>query len=507
MRFRHCAATVIQFSESECQLQVIDELSKSANFAAHSLRRMEKQITMNWLVKANVCPGLFYGTHAQDGFLIRIRTPGGLINSKQGKLLGDLLTEWGGTLQVTNRANLQIRGVQKPPTSAVFEMLQKLNLAAQNPHIDHLRNIMGSPTAGIDSQELIDTRPLIKALDNLIQNHPLIGELSPKFSIGVDGGGTVGIGIRSPVAWEHRYNEIQLNAISVDDGNNSINFQLAIAGDKKLYNTQLVITPEQCLSVVATLINVYGEYVRNNPLDTGKKPRMKQLIDHLGLDTYIQQVNSQLTQPLPILSAEPTPSQPYHHLGIYPQKNAELCYIGISLHLGQINAQQWLGLVELSETFGNAELRLTPWQTIIMPDIPHQQISQLLPKLSLLGFAEIESNQVAIAACGGKPGCAASLTHTQTHASQLAEYLHQRLNLDTPINIHVTGCPKFCAQPSPAEITLLGHTINQNGKTIEGYQVYLGDGEQSLKQKIFEGVFTEIPEFLANFLTQNRPLN
>ncbi|MGL5132002.1 MAG: precorrin-3B synthase, partial [Planktothrix sp.] len=290
---------------------------------------------MNWLVKSNVCPGLFYGTPAQDGFLIRIRTPGGWLNTQQGKLIAQLLQEWGSeTLQVTNRGNLQIRAVQTSPSLEVFQTLQNIGLAASDPRIDHLRNIMASPTAGIDSQELIDTRPLVEKLDNFIQNHPSIIELSPKFSIGIDGGGKVGIGTRSPIAWEHRYNEIQLSAIAIVNPINSTSdlyFQLALGGDKNLYPTPILIKPENCLAVVAALVKVYIDYVQQNPSPTGKKLRMKHLLKDWGVEKYIQAVNNNLEHPLTVISdaektvlktLNPLPSQPYAHLGIHPQKQA-----------------------------------------------------------------------------------------------------------------------------------------------------------------------------------------
>jgi ferredoxin-nitrite reductase len=121
-------------------------------------------------------------------------------------------------------------------------------LAAQNPSLDHLRNLMTSPTAGIDSQELIDTRPFVPALDNLIQSYPELAGLPAKFSIGIDGGGVVGIGTRPEMSWEHRYNEIQLAAVLMEpQGNRStdlatdVYFRLALGGDK-LWDTQVLIS-------------------------------------------------------------------------------------------------------------------------------------------------------------------------------------------------------------------------------------------------------------------------
>lgn len=471
---------------------------------------------MNWLVKTKVCPGLFYGTPAQDGFLIRIRTPGGWLNAQQGRLITQLLKAWESeTLQVTNRGNLQIRAVQTSPSLDVFQTLQNLGLAAFDPRIDHLRNIMASPTAGIDPQELIDTRPWVQKLDNFIQNHPSILELSPKFSIGIDGGGKVGIGTRSPLAWEHRYNEIQLSAVAIDSihSTSNIYFQLALGGDKTLYPTSVFIKPENCLAVVESLVNIYIDYVQKNPSPTGKKPRMKHLLKDWGVEKYIQLVNANLEHPLTLIfDAEKTvlttlnssPSQPYAHLGIHPQKQTGLSYLGLSLKLGKLSADQLLKLVEISETLGSGQLCLTPWQTILIPDIPNQKIPELFPQLAPFGLSN-SLVDAAIVACAGKPGCAAAATETQIHALILGDYLKEQLSLNSPVNIHLTGCDKLCAQPSPAEITLLGTTIEQNGKKVEGYQVYIGKGQVSLNHQVGEGKLVDILPLIKKICDQTQP--
>lgn len=464
---------------------------------------------MAWLMEPNRCPGLFYGTPAQDGFLIRIRTPGGLLNFQQGQAIATLVEQWGSAaIQVTNRANLQIRSVHIAPTADVFQILQTLGLAAQNPSIDHLRNVMTSPTAGIDSQELIDTRPLVQALDAYIQSHPELAGLSAKFSIGIDGGGAVGIGTRSEIPWEHRYNEIQLSAVSLP-GN--IYFQLALGGDKQLRNTQVLIHPDQCVSVVAALARVYLDYVNQSPR-LQKKPRMKHLLQDWGIERYLQQVNQHLTCPLRPVTACPTPfpTQRYAHLGVHPQRQPGLSYIGIHLSLGQLTTTQLRELLQLSKTFGSSDLRLTPWQTILLPDIPNQQVTEVLQHLSSLGLS-VSDNRVtaAIVACGGKPGCAASKTQTQTHAIALIKFLNQHLTLESPVNIHLTGCPKSCAQPSPAEITLLGTTTEQSGETVEGYQIYVstnryscGDSKQAaIQHHIGEAMVAELPSRIEKLLT------
>lgn len=454
---------------------------------------------MNWRTEANVCPGLFYCTPAQDGFLIRIRTPGGLLNHQQGQAIAVIAGQWGSeAIQITNRANLQLRSVPTAPTAEVFQTLQTLGLAAQNPSLDHLRNVMTSPTTGIDPQELIDTHPLVQALDDYIQSHPELAGLPAKFSIGIDGGGAVGIGTRSAFSWEHRYNEIQLSAVLVErhlveshreyssDLRAGVYFRLALGMDKQLCDTKVFIQPDECVPVVAALARVYRDYV-NQTAQAQKKPRMKHLLQDWGVERYLQQVNRHLPHPLRRVTngSMPPPTRRYGHLGVHPQRQIGLSYIGISLRLGQLTATQLRRLVQLSESFGSSHLRLTPWQAVILPDIPNERIPDVLQNLSSLGlFGSDNWVDTAIVSCAGKPGCAAAATQTQTHAIALADYLSQRLTFDEPINIHLTGCAKFCAQPSPAEITLLGTAIAQPGEIVEGYHLYTGDAQQSLKYRL-----------------------
>jgi ferredoxin-nitrite reductase len=464
---------------------------------------------VNWLAEPNSCPGLFYGTPAQDGFLIRIRTPGGLLNWQQGRAIATLIA--GGsseTVQVTNRANLQIRSIHSP-TPDVFQTLQDLGLAAQNPSVDHLRNVMTSPTAGIDPLELIDTRPLVRELDSYIQSHPELAGLPAKFSVGIDGGGAVGIGTRSLVLWEHRYNEIQLSAVWVDhpvtdsiDLPTGVYFRLTLGVGKQLCHTQVLIEPDDCVSVVGAIAAAYLDYVNQAP-QSPKKPRMKQLLQDWGVAHYLQRVNGYLPRPLRQVTNCPMlfPTKPYGHLGIHPQPQPELSYIGINLPLGQLTAAQLLGLGQLSETFGSGDLRLTPWQTVLLPNIPTERLPDLLQNLSSLGWsASSDRPDTAIVACAGKPGCAASATHTQTDAIALIHHLNQRLKLECPVNIHLTGCKKSCAQPSPAEITLLGTTFEHAGAIAEGYHVYIGDDQQSLKYHLGDAIASDMPSLIEQLL-------
>lgn len=454
---------------------------------------------MTWLFEPDTCPGLFYGTSAQDGFLIRLRTPGGLINLSQGEAITQLFEELDiSTIQVTNRANFQIRGLKKAPSTETFQTLSKLGLTGENPRLDHLRNVMSSPTVGIDPRELINTHPFVSAILNYIENHPELIQLSPKFSIGIDGGGQVGIGTRSSLGAEHRYNEIQFSAVN---DNGQIFFHLALGGDKKLWDTEILVEPKDCISVLDALIKVYLDYVISN--SRAKKLRLKHLLQDWGLTKYLNQVQDHLTFPLTQAKITFPSTLPYTHLGIHSQKQEGLSYIGLSLILGHLTVNQWGSLVDLSRRFGNEEIRLTPWQSLLLPNIPTAKVKEIIPLLENLGLSPfVNQPQGGVVACAGKPFCGSAITQTQLHARTLIQYLQERVKLDYPVNIHLTGCPKSCAQPSPAEITLLGTMIENEGKSMEGYKIYLGNGQESLKYQVGEYSFVDVPQIIENLLKE-----
>ncbi|MFK0732245.1 MAG: hypothetical protein ACIWVG_13960, partial [Gloeotrichia echinulata HAB0833] len=236
----------------------------------------------------SACPGLFYATPAQDGILSRIRIPGGMINSKQCSAIANIADEFsGGYIDITNRANLQLREIRTLMNAEVLKRLQDLGLGSRNTIVDHIRNIMTSPTAGIDSQELIDTRPFVRSWDNYIVAHPELSGLSAKFSVCFDGGGRVSVG--------DRLNDIAFVAVLVDG---SVFFRLYLSvGAKGEPPTDMgiLLAPEECLPVLAALADVY---LKHNDPSRKRKLRLQELLHNIGCENYLQEVQQHLPFPL-----------------------------------------------------------------------------------------------------------------------------------------------------------------------------------------------------------------
>jgi ferredoxin-nitrite reductase len=423
----------------------------------------------------DACPGLFYPTFAKDGRLIRIRTPGGWLSSHQARVLAALGDRFNQPLQVTNRANLQMRGLPSEIPIEVLQQLQDSGLAARSSAVDHLRNIMASPTAGIDAAQLIDTTPFIKELDEYLSSHLELAELSAKFSVGFDGGERVMIA---------HHNDILLKAIDQN------HFSLHLVGVPVG-----VIKAEDCIATIASLAAVYLKASQNHK--GNRKLRLKQLIQNIGIPELSDRARI-LTQSPPILGdlgggSAPTPTA---HIGTHPQLQPDLSYIGITLPLGRLEPAQLNALADLADRHGDSTLRLTPWQNLLIPHIPHTVLPQVQQRIKSLHLhhspLHIHSSLIA---CAGIT-CVSSATDTQTDALKLAEYLECHITLDLPITIHFSGCSKSCAYHGTSDLTLVG-AVTDDRPT---YQLFVGAIDPPFGQMLFTVLPQDLPSTILQML-------
>ncbi|HEY9884868.1 MAG TPA: precorrin-3B synthase, partial [Thermosynechococcaceae cyanobacterium] len=444
------------------------------------------------------CPGLFQPSAAQDGLLLRLRIPGGLLTVRQCEAIADLADQFGGGyIEVTNRANVQIRELQAGITTEMLERLQNLELAAPIAAVDSLRNIMCSPTAGIDRQQLLDTRPFAIAWNRYLTTRPDFAVLSPKFSVCFDGGEAVSV--------RDRPNDISLVAVQIGE---AVWFRLYLnLGDRGAApcDVGVLVKPDESLQVLTAIAEIYRDYT--SAIDTTKrrKPRLRELLHDCGVEKFLQEVARHL--PFPLQRSEGTDNvsliNGYQHLAIHSQQQPGLSYIGIILPLGRLETQQLRGLATLAAHYGSGILRLTPWQNVLLSDLQTSHITVVQQKIEQLGLHTSATHpHSAIVACSGTTGCKSSATNTQADALALATYLEQHIALDCPINIHFSGCEKSCAQHHASDIALLG--VTQNGH--EAYHVYVGedaseeDGANFGRSLYQNYSFTQLPGLIEQML-------
>ncbi|WP_263384370.1 NirA family protein [Granulicella arctica] len=447
--------------------------------------------------------GLFYVAPAQDSFMLRLRVPSAVMTAAQMRGLAQMAADWGsGRTDITTRANLQIREFQPRDIVRVLNKVQALGMSSRGSGADNIRNITASPITGLDPHELLDARPYADALAHYILNSRDLFGLPRKFNVAFDSGGAISVVADT--------NDIGFIAVRIAEGSSAppgIYFRIVLCGitghRQFASDCGVILQPHEAVAVAAAMIRVFAE---NGDRTDRKKARLKYLVDRWGVDKFLEETEKRLAFPLlRIPESACVPRNPIDragHIGIHPQAQDGLSYIGVSVPVGQLPVAQMIAVAEIAERFGSGELRLTVWQNLIIPNIPADRLEEAQQALLAAGLnftaGAVLSGTVA---CTGNKGCRFAATDTKTHAVALAKHLDERFSLTQPVNLHVTGCPHSCAQHYIGDIGLLGVKIGGE----EGYQVSLGGGsdqDQGLARELIPAIrFTELPPIMERLFT------
>jgi ferredoxin-nitrite reductase len=422
--------------------------------------------------------GLFHVAPAQNSFMCRLRFHGGLTNSHQLRGLADLAEQFaGGYADVTTRANFQLREITPENSIEIVNGLLDLGIINRGSGADNIRNVTGSPTAGIDPQEFIDTRPLTKAMHYYILQHPEMYGLPRKFNIAFDGGGII-----SALADTNDIGFMAVRYAGDAELPAGIYFRLELGGitghGDFARDCGVLLKPEECVPVAAAIIKVFIEH---GDRTDRKKARLKYVLDRFGLDKYLELTETVWGKKflrIPLERCEvrrPVNSQA--HIGFHKQKQSDRYYVGVGLPVGRLRADQLRDLAAIAERYGSGTIRLTVWQNLLVSDIPFSHIPAVKRAIEEAGLAwSVSPIRSGLIACTGNAGCKFAAANTKVHALKIADYLEARLSLEQSVNIHLTGCHHSCAQHYIGDIGLLGTKVSVGNDLVEGYDIYVGGG-------------------------------
>lgn len=446
--------------------------------------------------------GLFYLTPVKEAFMARLRIPGGQLRTFQLRELANIAKEiTTGYVQITTRANLQMRLILPKDTPTFVQRIQHVGLHTRGAGADNIRNLTANPTAGIDPHELIDVMPLCQEMGQIIINDRAFYDLPRKFNIAYDGGGLIGT--------VEDTNDIGCKAVKVGD---EVFFRIALGGatGHKAFARDLgvLVKPSELNRVIAAVVRVY---IANGNRTDRKKARLKHLLEKWTLDQYLAETEKVLGFSLQRAPLDPAaityPSQtlPHSHVGVYSQKQAGLNYVGVAVPVGHMNPKQMLRVAEIADLYGSGEIRLTVWQNFIIPNVPDHFVATAKKALRKIGFDTEQSNlRSGLIACTGNSYCKFAQADTKGHALKLADWLDKRIKLDRPVNIHVTGCPNSCAQHYMGDIGLLGTKVKVAGESQDGYHIFVGGGfgaNQAVGRQVFNGIaFDSLPPLIEKML-------
>ena len=478
--------------------------------------------------------GLFFLTPIKEAFMARLRIPGGVLKSYQIRELAHMAQQLtSGYVQVTTRANLQMRLIQPKDAPEFLRRVQAIGLHTRGAGADNIRNLTMNPTAGIDPVELIDVQPFVQDLAQIIINDRAFYDLPRKFNIAYNGGGLIGsvedtndIGVKAVLVGQA--SSLSSGASEVAGGaktsssfgedrrdacpTTEVMFRIALGGatGHKSFARDLgvVVPPTEINKVVAAVVRVYIEHgCRTNR----KRARLKHLLETMSFDDYLALVEKKLGTTLRRAPYDVTQMRwasqdlAHSHVGDYPQKQKGFSYVGATCPVGHITPKQMLRVAELAELYGNGEIRLTVWQNFIIPNVPDAFVPTLKKALDKAGLPTKQSHLASgVIACTGNSYCKFAQSNTKGHALEVIKQLEKKLELDQPVNIHVTGCPNSCAQHYMGDIGCLGTKAKIGGESVDAYHIFVGGGfgkNQAVGRQVFSGVTaSELPGTIEKML-------
>ncbi len=425
--------------------------------------------------------GFFNVEPNSSGYMIRLRLPGCHLRGDQMVALADIAEKYaGGYSHVTTRGNLQLREIAPKDVLNVYFALRDAGLSCHATGADSARNLTASPTAGFDVQEIIDLSPYCQRLAQRINATRELQAIPRKFNISFDNGGTL--------SCVSDTNDISFQAVTVRDGiEPGVYCRILLGGitghQDFARDTGVLCHPKDTVNVGHAMLRVFVEH---GDRTNRKRARLKYLLDREGFDWFIartQDVLAEIAPNVTLIRQNADHDAPRGsvdrtgHIGVHPQSETGLNYIGIAQDVGHLTVAQMKRIGEVAQQYGKNDVRLTVWQNTLIPHVPNSDIEAATAALAEQNLGHSATSFAAGAvACTGKAGCKLGLAFTKQNATSIVRHLESKFELDSPINIHLTGCPNSCAQHYIGDIGLVG-TATPDGS--EGYHIVLGGGNDN----------------------------
>jgi ferredoxin-nitrite reductase len=467
-----------------CGLDLEQRLQELAAAGWETLDEATLTIHLKWL-------GIFFRPVTPGRFMVRLRLPNGLITADQLALLADVVDRCGeeGSADITTRQNLQLRGLLLEDMGPLLLDLHRVGLTSRQSGHDNPRNVTGNPLAGIDPEEIIDTRPLVEAIQAALLGPEGPRNLPRKFNVAV-GGAPDSFLLHNDLAF--------LPALHGGE----LGFTVMVGGFFSGQRNALAIPLGLWLppsAVPGFTLALVRHFERHGDRAVRSRTRLMYLIEALGLETYRQEV---ITAHRDLRGSDEANLLQIHdgsHLvnraprdvcGFHRQKQEGLCWAGLNVPMGRLDAAAMADLAHLACTWGDGELRLTESQNVVISGVADAHRDALAAELATpqrhrafrLNPGPLLAEAVS---CTGSRFCSFALIPTKTTALAVVEELERRLDLPHPVRTHWTGCPNACGQPYMGQIGLMGAKARQAGQMVEAAKVFL-DGAMDSRPRLAE---------------------
>jgi ferredoxin-nitrite reductase len=469
------------------------EIDRFAQIGWEAIDDDDLQHRLKWL-------GIFFRKSTPGRFMVRMRIPNGLLNSDQMRVLASVVEKCGehGVADITTRQNIQIRGVAIEDVPEMFAKFKSVGLTSVQSAMDNIRNITGSPVAGIDANELYDTRELAIQVQNLLTNNgegnPAFTNLPRKFNIAIAG-------------CRDNSTHAEINDLAfvpafkqesdLENAQSQFGFNVLVGGffsAKRIAAAiplNVWVPPSDVVALCEAVLIVFRD---NGLRENRAKARLMFLIDEWGIERFREAVEQQMGKSLAIAALKDEIEwEKRDHIGVHKQQQEGLNYVGLQIPVGRMYASDMYELARVADIYGRGDMRLTVEQNLLITHVSDEQVPALLQDPLLQKFpAEPENLMRGLVSCTGNQFCPVAIVETKNRSLELTKQLTEDYHFPKVVRIHWSGCPNSCAQPQVADIGFTGCKTRKNGKVVDGVDIYMG-GTVGKDAHLGECVMEKVP--------------
>jgi sulfite reductase (ferredoxin) len=403
-------------------------------------------------------------------FMLRVRVDGGSLSLAQLRVIADISREFGrDSADITDRQNIQLHWIRVEDMPEIWRRLEAVGLETTEACGDCPRVVLGSPVAGVSTDEVVDPTPAIDEITKRYIGDPRYSNLPRKF--------------KTSMSWlvDTPYQVNDIAFLGVVHPQHGPGFDLWVGGglstNPRLAERLGVWVPlEEIPDVWEGVVGIFRDYGYRR-LRT--RARLKFLLADWGVAKFREVLEKEyLGRALIDGPAPELPEKPIDHIGVHKQVDGRN-YVGAAPVVGRSSGTQLGKVADLAEASGSDRVRLTPYQKLLVLDVADDQVERLVSGLREIGLeARPSAWRRGTMACTGIEYCKLAIVETKARGEELVARLEERLkDFDADISIHINGCPNACARTQVADIGLKGMLVmNSHGEQVEGFQVHLGGG-------------------------------
>ena len=442
--------------------------------------------------------GLLHRAKRSPGrFMMRLRVLNGIVTSEQMRFYANSVEPFGpelGVIDITTRQNIQLRGLTLDAGLDVIDGLHALNQTCIQTGFDNIRNMVGNPLAGIDENEMVDTRAFCNMLNDLVtidettgqRGNPEYCNLPRKFNICVSGN-------RDDYAHTHINDIGYVPAVHAQTG--EMGFNVVFGGYMSIKRVAESISADMWIPATLEATRAVAKATLRIFRDEGdrsdrQKARLMWVIEKYGVEEWrkvlLAEIDSLGIEGMRVEHEQPKSTEPYTRrelLGVHVQPDGNY-RVGVHVPTGRLSVAEARQIADLADRYSGGEIRLTVEQNFLLPHVPESQLSALLaePALAADTRLTVESGQIIghTVSCTGSQFCGLAMIETKAPAERVAKKLDALIHMERPLRIHWTGCPNSCAQVQVADIGLMGGPAKKldpetgKMKAVPGVSIFVG---------------------------------